>query len=154
MMRAWIASWSRVKEMTSGSKPASRQTRTISPSAPEAIQAGIAQVGQAHRGPLGQDALFERDLRVGMRAPQVRDGGGDEAGKCRRKRADAQPRALAARSGCQLRVGEREAFGDGIRVLEQDLPGAREAQAARFAIEQPCADLALEQRDLVGDRWL
>jgi hypothetical protein len=99
-------------------------------------------------------ALVERDFGVGVRTPQVCDGGRDEAGKCRGKRTDPQPCALVARGGRELRAGEREALGDGIRVLEQDLTLAGEAQAARLALEQACADLAFEQCDLVGDRWL
>jgi hypothetical protein len=79
---------------------------------------------------------------------QARDGGRDERRERRGKRADPQPRAPACDGGRELRFGQREALGDRIGVLEQDLALAGEPQAARRAIEQPGAELALQQRDL------
>jgi hypothetical protein len=48
-----------------------------------------------------------------------------------------------------LRVGELETLGDRVGVFEQDFPLVRESEAARPALEQSCADLALELRNLV-----
>ena len=49
---------------------------------------------------------------------------------------------------------ELEPPGDHVGVLEQQLAGGRERQAARAALEQPRAGLLLERRDLLGDRGL
>ena len=61
---------------------------------------------------------------------------------------------MAVGGGGELLVGELEALGDGVGVLEQDLALAGESKAAGLALEQPRADLALQCRDLVGDRRL
>jgi hypothetical protein len=77
-----------------------------------------------------------------------------EVGQRGRERADAQPPARLARDAAELLAREREALGDGVGVLEQDLAGAREPQPAGLAVDQPDADLALEGGDLVGHRGL
>ena len=90
-------------------------------------------------------ALVDGDLGVGVVLAQARDGGGDEPGERGWEGADAQPGALAVGGDGELVVGELEALGDGVGVLEQDLALAGEPQAAGLALQQPRADLALQR---------
>ena len=90
----------------------------------------------------------------GWRVAEARDGGGHEPGERGGEGADPQPGALGVGGDGELLAGELEALGDGVGVLEQDLALAGESQAAGLAVQQPRADLALQRRDLVGDRRL
>jgi len=99
-------------------------------------------------------AFVDGDLGVGVAVVETRDGGWDEPGERGREGADPQPGALGVGGDGELLAGELEALGDGVGVLEQDLALPGESQAAGLAVEQPGADLVLQRRDLVGDRWL
>jgi hypothetical protein len=99
-------------------------------------------------------ALLDEHLGVGesdaQPANRLRYQRGERAGE----RADAQAPALLRRQLADPRGREREAVGDRVGVLEQDGAGGRELQSARLAVQQPRADLALQRRDLLGDRRL
>src|SRR3954454_16373699 len=64
--------------------------------------------------------------------------------------ADADLLAALAGQGGDLGVGELEAPGDVVGVLDQDLAGGGETQSTPAALEEPDADLGLEQGDLAG----
>ena len=112
------------------------------------------QLAGSHAGGQVVAAFVDADLGVGVALAEACNGGGYEPGERGRERADAQPRALCVGGDGELRVGELEALGDGVGVLEQDRAGGGEREAAGVAVDQPRADLAFEQRDLVGDRRL
>jgi hypothetical protein len=84
--------------------------------------------------------------------------GGDRAGHDRGvgggERADAQPPGLQARDGLHLGLGRREAVENRVGVLEQHAAGLGQPDAARGALEQLGAGLALERRDLPRDGGL
>ena len=97
-------------------------------------------------GELGRGALLDEHLR-GRAAARHRLR--HERGQRARERAHAQ--ALVAGQLRQLRAGERQAVGERVGVLEQDLARGRELQPAGLAVQQPRADLLLQRGDLLRD---
>ena len=89
-------------------------------------------------------------MLLGEARERLRHAGGERA----REGADVQLARDVARELLELARGELEPVGDHVGVRQQQLAGGRELQAARPAVEQPRARLALERGDLLGDRGL
>ena len=54
----------------------------------------------------------------------------------------------------ELGVGQRQALGQGVGVLERERAGVGQRQPAVPAVQQPRPQLALERGDLLGHRGL
>ena len=85
------------------------------------------------------------DLDLGELLAQPRDRGRDDGGERARERADAQRLALGGGQLGDLGVGLREPVGDRVGVGEQQRARLGRRRAARPAVEQPHAELALER---------
>ena len=81
------------------------------------------------------------------------DRRGDERGQRAGEAADAQRAAVVAELG-ELAVGQREALGHRLRVIERDGARLGQRQPARPAVQQPRPQLALERGHLLRDRRL
>ena len=86
---------------------------------------------------------------VHARALERRDRRGHEHGQRAGKRAHPQRHVVRTELG-HLRVGQGQAVGQCVGVGEQQRARVGDVDAARAALEQPGADLALERRDLLG----
>ncbi len=75
----------------------------------------------------------------------------DDRGQRARERAEPQRRAVGAGELGDLGVGLAEPVGDRVGVREQQRARLGDRRAARPAVEQPDAELALERGDLLGD---
>ena len=63
--------------------------------------------------------------------------------------ADAQRAPVVAELG-ELGVGQRQALGHGVRVIERDRPRVGQRETPGPAVQQPRAELALERGHLLG----
>jgi hypothetical protein len=95
-----------------------------------------------------------RDVGLGMRGAQLGQRRRHDARGGAGERADAQARALHPGRRQDLGLGQAQLGEDRLGVAQQDLTGRRQRHAARVAHEQARAELALEARDLLGDRGL
>jgi hypothetical protein len=107
-----------------------------------------APVGHAHRELL--HGALDRLHPLGHHA---RDGRGHQGGQCAGEAAHAQRPAVVAELA-ELGVGQRQALGQCVGVLERDRARVGEGQAAGPAVQQPCAELALQGGDLLRYRGL
>ena len=110
--------------------------------------------GGEHRQRLDRAALDEPqfDARVGLRERGDRER--RERGAGGRERAEAQATGVELGERLELGLGGGEPAEDHLRVLDQQLARGRQADAARGAVDQPCARLGLERGDLTRDRGL
>ena len=106
------------------------------------------------RAVVGGRALDDLDLQVGRVLVQLRDRRRDDRAERARERAGAQRLALGGDALGDLLAGLGEPLGDGVGVGEQQRADLGRRRAARAAVEQADAELALERGDLLGDRRL
>ena len=100
----------------------------------------------------GVSASWMRSVDRGRDGAQRPRGGREQPGERGREAADPH---LAARRGVLRREVALEPLELGeqrVGVAEQDVRGGREPHAAPGRLEQRVADLALERRQLLGDR--
>jgi hypothetical protein len=98
--------------------------------------------------------LLDRPVdRLHALGDHARDRGRDERGQGAGEAADAQRAAVIAQLG-ELDVGQGEALGDRLRVIERDGARLRQGQPARPAVQQTRSQFALERGHLLGDRRL
>ena len=99
-------------------------------------------------------ALGERQLDVGIGGAERRDRQGDQRRSGGREGGDAQAPSAQPRDRRERRLGGVQAREDALGVAHERLPGGRQRDAARMALEQRHAGFALERGDLLGDRGL
>ena len=100
----------------------------------------------------GVSASCTRSVTAGRDGAQRPRGGREQAGQRGREAADPH---LAARRGVlrrEVALEPLELREQRVGVAEQDVRGGREPHAAPGGLEQRVADLALERRQLLGDR--
>ena len=104
-------------------------------------------------GEAGQRALLHRHLESGHARAGRRSPPGPRPASALGK-APTRSCAARRRQRGHLDPSEPEARGDRVGVLEQQPAGVRGQRAAAAADEQLRPELALERRDLLGDRRL
>jgi hypothetical protein len=103
---------------------------------------------------LGERALLDRQLQLGLLRAQGRDGGGHDRGQRTGKGAQPQRAALGGDERIHLRVGEVEPRRQGVGVREQQLARGSRHRAGAPAHQQRRAQLLLQGAHLLGDRRL
>ena len=94
------------------------------------------------------------ELDRGVAVAEARDRLGHDRRAGARERGQAQTPAAQARDRLELGLGVGQAREDRVGVLDERSPGVGEAHAARIALDERRARLALEGGDLLGDRGL
>ena len=102
----------------------------------------------------GRARLDEVQADLVMRAVELRHRQRDQRRVRGRERADPQPAAVEARERLELVLGGGEPVEDHVGVLDQQLAGRGQPDAARAALDQPGPGLGLERRDLARDGGL
>jgi hypothetical protein len=99
-------------------------------------------------------ALGELELDVGVLVGERPDRQRDQGRIGRPERTEPQAAARQAGERLELRLGRRQPVEDRVGVLEQQLPGERQPDAARAAVDQLRPRLELERGDLARDGGL
>ena len=139
--------------MTNGSSSSSWRRR---PGCSRAARGGVleehgdVEAAVGHAGGELLDGALDGLHALGHHAGDRR---GHERGHRAGEAAHAQRAAIVAELG-ELGVGQREALGHGLRVVQGDRPGLGQREAAGPAVQQARSQLALERGDLLGDRGL
>ena len=143
-----------------GERDAERLAQQVAPLQPGVLAARLGGVLERH-GEVqvaGPHALRQRAAtrppRRSRGRPRAARRRRDEARERGRERAEPQRRALAAGDLRELGVGELRAAPRPRRHARAGRRPRGSAEAAGAAVEQPRAELALERRDLLGDRRL
>ena len=110
--------------------------------------------GAQQRAGLVGLGLDHAQLHLGVAAVEHGDGLRHQRGAGTLEAREAQPAAAQPGDRGQLLLGSVQAAEDRVGVLHERTARIREAHAARAAVHQTGAGLALERRDVLADRRL
>ena len=112
------------------------------------VEAAVAQPVRR----FGRLGLGEAELDAGMVRGERGDRGRDEHRARARERGEPQPPGAQPGHVVEVAGGELEPLAQRRGVPGEDVAGLREPHAARAAVQQRGAGLALERRDRLRDR--
>ncbi len=115
-------------------------------------QVGLAGLQALRR--LVRLGLDHAQFDAGVALVELRHRAWDERGAGALEAGQPQATAAQARDRGQLLLGGLDAGEDRIRVLAEGATGVGESYAARAALDELRADLALERGDVLADRGL